>query len=359
MSQVNWGIVGAGNIAGSFVSDLLVNNSTDGEFVHRVVSIGCSSIEKGRAFIEKHGIVADKNGGYSVVAQLYDEFYQNPDIDVVYVASPHQFHKTQVIAALNNGKHVLVEKPICLTEKDTQELVDLAKSKSLFLMEAVWTRFFPLILQLKHLIFEKKVLGDLIRLFVDFSYDAQVSSLPPTSRVRDINLGASALLDIGVYSITYARVLLDQQLGKNHKKFGVKSFLNIDPIDKVDHSGSFLIHYADGIQAILTCNELSNGMKPFLRLEGTEATVEIYAENPACPLKSVITFNDNREPITYHTDATYKGFIYEANAVARDITTGKSQNDLMPNDESLLVMNIMDNIRYENNFRFPQEEGSK
>lgn len=356
MSTINWGILGAGNISSQFVHDLAVNNSdANSEIKHIVQSIGSSSEAKGSQFVAQN-ITPEQNHGVKAVSQSYDEFFANPLVDVVYIGTPHTVHKEQVIRALENDKHVLVEKPMTVNAKDARELFDLAKAKGKFLMEAVWTRFFPSVQLIRKYIFEDKVLGDVHKLNADFSMDMGISSLPTSSRARDINLGAGATLDIGIYSVTYGRILLDDKIGKQATKFQTKSFLTIDLTDKVDHISTIIIQYENGKQGILTSSNLTNGPTSFVRLEGTKGCLEMWSDNPARPKNFKITFFDESKPaIVFEEKNDYNGFIYEANAVAKDIAAGKLESDVVPPAESLLVMDIMDKARFENGLKYPQD----
>ena len=277
-------------------------------------------------------------------------------MDIIYIGTPHPLHKEQVTKGLNHGKHILCEKPFTLNAKDAQELINLAKEKNLYLLEGVWTRFFPSIAKLKELIFEKKALGDINRLVMDFSFDADLANLPETSRIRSNELGGGALLDIGVYNLTYTRILLDNKLGKNATKFDLKSFQTIDPKDKVDFTSSMLVKYENGKQAVLTCSNHVPRPEPYLRLDGTKGYLEMFSENPACPKKFKVTFKDGNDPIEYEDTSGYKGFIYEANACFEDITNGRIESDVMPHDETMLVMNIMDDIRKESGLRYAPDD---
>ncbi|CUM48106.1 uncharacterized protein AC631_03553 [Debaryomyces fabryi] len=355
--NINWGILGAGNISSQFVHDLCLSNEKgDNEVKHIVRSIGTSSKTKGQAFIDSNCIKSNNNEGIIPDLQTYDEFFTNDQIDVVYVGTPHPLHKHQVIQALENNKHVLCEKPFTINSADANEIIQLAKKKNRFLMEAVWTRFFPSITLLKKYIFEDKLLGKINRLFVDFAYDADIENLPVTSRLRDIKLGGGSLLDIGIYSITYARILLDDKVGIQATEFDTKSFLTLDPIDKVDYTSSILMKYVDGKQGILTCSNYTDGQEPFLRLEGSKGTLEMWATNPARPKKFRITFKDSSDPIEYEDNSAFNGFIHEADAVARNIILGKLENDTMPLSETLLVMKIMDTVRAENGLEYPEDK---
>lgn len=357
-SKLNWGILGAGNIAGQFTRDLVLNNKDDSaKFKHIIAAIGLLDQAKGEKFVLDNGIEGEGNCNIAPKIQLYDAFYTNPDIDVVYIATPHVFHKEQVTKAILAGKNVLCEKPMTVNRKDAADLVALARKHKRYLLEGVWTRFFPAVEALKKLVFEDKAIGEVNRLFVDFAYNGDVATLPVSSRVRDVKLGAGCLLDIGIYSLTWARLLLDQQSGEGHKKFNVVSSLYLDPQDKVDHKAAFIIQYADGLQAICTLSELSDGRQPFGRLEGSEGHIEAFAANPACPKKFEVHFRDEkRKTVTFETKTDYLGFLYEANAVAEDLLAGRLENDLMPHDETLLMMQVMDKIRMDNGLQYPQDE---
>lgn len=350
---VKWGILGAGNISGLFVYDLLLSNKL-GESTHIIASIGSSLKEKGRQFVEKHQIVPENNQNYIVKAQTYEEFFANPDVQVVYIGTPHTFHKKQVHQALQHGKHVVCEKPFTVTGKESREIFQYAQTKNLLVMEAVWTRFFPSIAEAKKLVFQEKILGEVHRLHADFSYNGDIYNVPASSRARDINLAAGATLDIGIYPLTYGRILLDEKLGES-TPFEVKSFLSLDPVDGVDHLSTILLKYKNGKQAILTSSEYVDGPNPFLRLEGTKGYLEMYSENPAQPKKFKVVFKDGTDPIEYVDESDYIGFIHEANAAAAAIENGRMEAELIPWMETQLVMDTMDKVRWENGLYYSGE----
>lgn len=354
MVTLNWGILGAGNISGQFVHDLLLNNTKETGFKHVIKSIGCSSTAKGEEFLAKNNFKESNNEGVTPKVQGYQDFYSNKDIDIVYVGTPHVFHKEQVIECLNHDKHVLCEKPFTINEKDSKELFDLAAKKNKFLMEAVWTRFLPIIDQLKLKIFQDKVIGDVFRVFADFSYDADLDNCPEDSRVRNSKLGGGALLDIGIYSITYGRILLDEKLGADHAPFDLTSAVVVDSTDNVDYNTSILMKYNTGKIGILTCSNYAETLKPFARVDGTKGYIELYAENPA-RLRSFKVFLKSGETYEIKDDEPYNGFIHEANAVAQDIADGKTLNAVVPPEETLLMMNIMDRVRAAHDFKYPME----
>lgn len=352
-----WGIIGAGNISGQFVHDLLIN-IREGEKTHVITSVGCSNIGKGTAFLQEHKVSASTNQGVEPKVESYVETYANPEVDVIYIGTPHSFHKEQALQCLAHGKHVVCEKPFTVTGAEAREVFEYAKLKNLLVMEAMWTRFFPAVKMMRELIFQKKVLGDVHRLQADLSQAFGVADLPPTSRLRNIDLAGGATLDMGIYPLTYARILLDEGIGKTATPFETKSFMTIDEIDGVDHVASILLKYKNGKHAIITSSNHVLGPQPFLRLEGTKGTLKMYAENPAMARHFKIEFNDNSEPIEFEEDNDYYGFIYEANAASNAIKNGQTQAAEIPWDETLLVMDTMDKVRHENGFYYPVEKTS-
>ncbi|KAF3988217.1 hypothetical protein FT663_03531 [Candidozyma haemuli var. vulneris] len=349
---MKWGILGAGNIAGKFVKDLLLDES---DYNHTIVAIGSSSDDKAREFSESNGITAEKNHGVVPKFQSRSDLLKNPDVDIVYVASPHVFHEGQVLEALKNKKHVLCEKPFTVTAEQSRRVFEAASEAGVFVMEAVWTRFIPAVLKAKEWVFKDKLIGDVKRLIGDFSMDLDLDNLPVSSRGRDIQLAAGATLDVGIYPLTYSRILLDDKLGKEATPFDVKSFLTLDDTDKVDHLSSILIKYENGKQGIATSSNYTAGPEQFLRLEGTKGSLEMYG-NPAAP-KHVKAFSQDGKLIKEHLDKdSFAGFIHEANAAADAIKAGKTQSDSIPWEETLLMMDLMDKVRWENNFYYPGEK---
>lgn len=356
--SLRWGILGAGKISGQFVHDLLVSIE-EGEKTHIITSVGSRDEKKGHEFVEKHGITAEANLGYLPKVQDYEGLYTNPDVDVVYIGTPHNFHKEQVLSVLEHGKHVVCEKPFTVTSDEAREIFEAAKLKNLLVMEAMWTRFFPAVSMMKKHIFEDKVLGDVYRLVADLSLNFDIKNMPPSSRIRNINLAGGTTLDMGIYPLTYARILLDQGTGKNAMPFEHKAFLTLDPTDGVDHLSTILLKYKDGKHAILTSSNLVDGPSPFLRLEGSEGVLTMYADNPAKARHFKIEFKDGRDPIEFEEKNNYIGFIHEANAAFKAIQEGKTQVSEIPWDETLLVMETMDKVRHDNGLYYPGEERTK
>lgn len=341
-STLNWGILGAGNISGQFVRDLLEDNDVK---AHRVVAVGSLNVEKAADFVKRH-IAPKRNNGCA--AQSYDDFFRNPEIDIVYIGTPHSFHKAQAIAALESGKHVLCEKPFTVTAAEAREVFGVAKKCGKFAMEAVWTRFLPAVLAARSLVFEGK-LGTVHRVTADFSFNADIKSWAKLSRARDINLAAGATLDVGIYLLTYGRLFLDQN---GNTPFEVKSFLSLDKEDGVDHLSTILMRYENGSQCVATSSNLVNGPQPFLRVEGDEGVLEMHSENPAGPKYLKVTGKYSSD---FKDEGRHIGFIHEANAAAAAIGAGQLECDLMPWHETVLMMETLDKVRHENGLFYKME----
>lgn len=352
--MLRWGILGAGGISGKFVDDLISNNKQGTKYKHQVVSIGSSSTTKGEKFIKEHGITAEFNYGFECISENYEAFYKDTEIDVVYVGTPHPFHVEQVKQCLNNGKHVLCEKPFVINAKEAKELKELAKAKNLFLMEAVWTRFIPVVQQLQSLLFEKKILGDLKTLMCNFSFLVDKTKVPLDHRMRKHELAGGTLLDIGIYCITYARLLLDTKLGADHTDFSLKSQLTMDEEDNVDFASSILMLYDNGTHAVLTTSLYRDIPidEAYLTLQGTKGSVQMFARNMAKPDLIKIVTNDGETIELKDDNSVYNGMIYEANAVYDDIALKLIEDKTIPLDETILVMEIMDSVREANGFKY-------
>lgn len=269
--------------------------------------------------------------------------YADPGVDIVYIGTPHVFHKESCLAAIAAGKHVLCEKPMAINEREVNEMIAAAKEKGVFLMEAVWTRFFPLVLKLQHLLHKEKVIGDISRMFCDFGLDINVASLPPTHRLKDLKLGGGALLDLGVYPLMFSSIVLDEHVGSRASNPEVTSSLLV--IDGVDYDDVIVLKYPDnGRMAILTASMRGKSGENFLRIEGTGGTIVV--SGPAASVPKHITISSKAEgERVLDFEHEGMGFYFEADAVAADIMTGRKENEIMPLAESVRMIRIMDEIR--------------
>ena len=361
LPTVRWGIVATGMISSWFVEDLVLPRK-DAKAKHIIQSIGSSSVQKGKDFVAKH----IPNISPTIYGS-YEEVYADPDVDVVYIGTPHAFHKKNCLDAIAAGKNVLCEKAFTLNARDAEEVVAAAKAKGTFLMEAMWTRFKPLMQTLQKMLHQDKVIGDVHRTFCDFGLQLDVASLPPESRYKDPALGAGSLLDIGIYALTWGLVSLDPGLGVESEMPEVLAQQTLS--DGVDLSSSMLLFFpSTGRQGIITSTTNIETMPSFCRIEGSTGYITVDGPAPSSP-HSLTVFSkrggfspDNTPGEESVVKATVKldlqggrGFFWEADAVALDIAAGRKENAVMPFAETVRVMKIMDNIRRQGGARFPQD----
>lgn len=265
-----------GLIASWFCQDLVLPRK-DAKAKHIIQAIGSSSLQKGKDFVAKHVPQTPPTLNSS-----YEEVYADPEVDVVYIRTPHAFHKKNCLDAIAAGKNVLCEKAFTLNAKDAAEVIAAAKAKGVFLMEAMWTRFTPLMQTLQKMLHEEKVIGDVHRTFCDFGLDLDIPSLPAESRYKDPALGAGSLLDIGIYSLTWGLVSLDHGKGATSEMPTVLAQQSLS--HGVDVSSSILLFFpSTGRQGIITLTTNIKTAPSFCRIEGTNGHIIINGPAPSMP----------------------------------------------------------------------------
>ena len=312
---LRWGLIGSGLIATAFAADLSVTDSG------RAVAIGSRSQESADRFADKFGI-PNRHASYEALVS-------DPEVDVVYVATPHPLHHPNALLALRAGKPVLVEKSFTMNAAEARELVAVARAERLFLMEAMWTRFLPHVARIRRLIADG-ALGDIVTVMADHG---QWFPKDPSFRLFAHELGGGVLLDCGVYPVSFASMVL----GKPDQILGLVT----PAFTGVDGQTSMLFGYSSGAQAVLTCT--SSAVTPVrAAIVGTEARIEIdslfYA--PSC----FTLIRRDGEATRFEPPATGKGLHYEADEVARCLRAGLLESPLMPLDESISIMETMDTV---------------
>lgn len=370
-----------------FVQDLLAARP-NAPARHMIVALGSSSLEKGNAFVDKVWEKTPEQPRPQVYAD-YHGVYNDPNVDIVYVGTPHSLHKKNCLDAIATGKHVLCEKPFTINEKEAQEVVDGARRGGVFIMEgkltfsrvlcghgdtdsrlAVWTRFFPLFKALHEEIMVKKSIGEVQRFFIDFGNKMPLETLPPDSRLKDPALGAGALLDIGVYALTYASIILGEwTVGKQHPEVA-KVVSSLDIVNGIDEANVVVLEYRSGTAsakktAICTSTFRYRGAEDFARIEGSKGSITIFGLAASVPGGFRVVEGsrpgsgepDERSERTFTVEkpAGTTGFFWEADAVAEDIANGRTENATMPLDETLRMMRLMDGIRREAGLRYPHD----
>ena len=321
---VRWGILATGKIARAFVRDVGGLNECD------VRAVGSRSQESADAFAEAHGI-ATAHGDYRSLVE-------DPDVDVVYVASPHSMHREHVELAFAAGKAVLCEKALTLNAADAELLVASAREKGLFLMEAMWMRCDPLIRRLQQLV-AAGVLGEVRQVRADLGF---VVDRPPTDRLLDPALGGGALLDMGIYPLTFAQLFLGEPTT-------IAAAANLSPAG-VDLDVALSLGYASGATAALTTTmtawsprnasiATSRGRVdlPAGFHHPGSVTWSSYSTDPGARGASRVEEISEPSPV--------RGYAHEALEVVRCLRRGETESPLMPLEESLAMMRQMDRIR--------------
>lgn len=316
------------------------------------MAVGSSSLEKAEKFVADN---LTKNKSATAYAN-YEGVYNDPNVQAVYIGTPHTVHKKNALDAIAAGKHVLCEKPFTLNGKDAKEIFDAAKAKGVFVMEAVWTRFFPLVKEMHRLLYDEKVIGNITRSYAEY-HIADFDTMDPQFRLKNPALGGGALLDIGIYTITWTRLALDANVGeKAAKSSWISSQVLADGVDCL--SSGIATYPEDRKQGVWACGLYQNFSREVIRVDGKLGTLTVMGKHHACPQWLHVEFHDkSKDSINYHPEKLGFGFYWEADAVAIDINNGKLQNEeTMPWKETLAVMEIMDNARKSSGLVYEQEK---
>ena len=314
-SPVRWGILGTGGIADSFAADLRLTGSGT------AVAVGSRSRESADRFADRFGIARRHASYESLVA--------DPDVDVVYVATPHPMHHGNAILALRAGKHVLVEKPFTVSAAEAREVVDVARNHGLFAMEAMWTRFLPHVAVIRDWL-ALGLLGDIVTVTADhgqwFTQDAGFRLFAP-------ELGGGALLDLGVYPVSFASMVL----GPPSRIVSLS-----DPaFTGVDAQTSMLFGYDSGAQAVLSCT-LRAKSPTRAAIVGTDGRIEVEGDFYAPAAVTLVPRNGAATRVASVHEG--RGLRHEADEVARRLAAGDLESPLMPLDETISIMETMDAV---------------
>jgi predicted dehydrogenase len=310
---LRWGIMGTGGIAGAFAEDLKLTGSGV------VAAVGSRTAESARAFAEQRGIPT-RHGSYEALAN-------DPDVDIVYVATPHPLHHGNARLALEAGKPVLVEKPFTMNAEEARDLVALARERDLFLMEAMWTRFLPHIRHVRELL---PSLGDVVTVTADHG---QWFAEDPAFRLFAPGLGGGALLDLGIYPVSFASMVL----GAPDRVAAMVT----PAFTGVDAQTSMLFGYASGAQAVLSCT-LSAVSPTTASIVGTDARIEIDGPFYAPASFTLVPREGERCRFEYLDEG--RGLRHQADEVARLLAAGETESALMPLDETVAIMTTMDRV---------------
>jgi predicted dehydrogenase len=325
VNAVRWGIIGTGNIARKFAKGLAVLSDA---ILLAVASRNPRTAEEfARAF--------NVPRRYSP----YEAMLQDPDVDVVYVATPHSFHKENTIMCLEAGKPVLCEKPFTINAQEAEEVIAVARQRGLFLMEAMWTRFLPMMVKIREML-EQGSIGEVQMLIADFGERVQFD---PKSRLFDPHLGGGALLDLGVYPISLASMIFGPPAR-------VTSLAQLGET-QVDEQEGMVFHYDGGQMAVLYASVRVRTPQEAI-IVGTNGRIRVHAPWWAPNQFTISTPKTDTDMIVPFAG---NGYNYEAKEVMACLRAGKTESPIMSLDETLSIMRTMDELRAQWGMRYPQE----
>ncbi|TFK51740.1 NAD-binding protein [Heliocybe sulcata] len=355
--ELKWGIIATGRISGDFVKDLLVDPKTRDvhDVTHKVVAIGSRSVDSAQKFIETY-IGGDK----SVKAYgSYQGVYDDPNVDAIYIGTPHTSHYENARDGILAKKHVLCEKPVTSNAAELRSLLDLAKENKVFFMEALWTRFQPLTREVRR-IADSGVLGEPVLMHADLAFDANIDNIPKTHRMLDPNLGGGALLDLGPYPMIWAIVGLYEHPSNGFAgPSSVSGAMVKTPITGVDSATSWTLTFDKSgmqAQANLTVSMVIPSNQPGVTIRYRKGVIKV-ASPIFCPKWFEVQYFDDNGNVWKEEKRTYEyvgsGWHFEADEVARCVREGKLQSDLWGWDKSLLEMETFDEVRKQGGYVYP------
>jgi predicted dehydrogenase len=327
MDKIRWGILGTGNIATRFAEGLMALPDAE------LVAVGSRS----QSSVDSFGYEFDVPHRHASYAALADD----PDVDVVYVATPHPFHREHSILCLEGGKPVLCEKPFAINASEAEDVITLAREKGLFLMEAMWTRFLPLLVEVRELLAEGAI-GEVRALFADFGFR---TAFDPQSRLFDPHLGGGALLDVGVYPVSLASMVF----GAAPSRINGMAHLGQTGVDE---QSAVILGYDQGQLAILAA-AVRTEMPQEAVLIGTEGQIRIHT--PWWRPTTLTLSRAGQEDESLHLPYEGNGYNYEAAAVMDCLRAGRTESDVMGLDETLAIIQTLDRIRAQWGLRYPME----
>lgn len=314
--KIKWGILSTGNIAGLFAEGLKYVKDAE------LVAVASREESKAKAFADRFQI--PKYYG------SYEQLANDSNVDVIYVATPHNLHCENTLLCLEHGKHVLCEKPFAVNTGQVKRMIDLASRKKLFLMEALWSRFLPGIIKTKELI-NSGIIGDIRIMKVDFGISPVFD---PKHRLFNPELIGGSLLDLGIYPVFLTLFLL----GKPESINAVASI----GATGVDYSCSFTFQYKNDLMSVMYSTAIAR----------TATVAEIYGNQGDIvfdnfwftPVNFTLKMKDGKSEKT-NFNFVGNGYNYEAEEVVKCLQSGKTQSELMSWDRSLELIEVLDTIR--------------
>jgi predicted dehydrogenase len=323
---IRWGILGTGGIARAFASALM---DTPGA---QLAAVGSRSMASAQAFAGDFGSPRCY-GSYQALADA-------PEIDIIYIGTPHPLHAQNALMALDGGKAVLCEKPFTMNLREAGQVVARARAKRLFLMEAMWTRFMPALAEVRNII-DSGLLGTINQVHADFGFAA---TCDPEHRVNQRDLGGGALLDLGIYPLSIACALLGPVEAVQAQAMLSDGGIDLTTGWSMKHAGGALSICSCSLRARSPCE---------LTVSGTLGSVRMDAMFHLA--KSITLTLADGVKRTIATPFLGNGYVHEAIEAGRCLRAGLTESPHMLHDDTLALMRLLDTIRAQIGVSYPAD----
>ncbi len=371
-TTIKWGIMATGGIAQTFTKDLLIDPSTrDASDIHHTAIAVASSSSKSSAekFISE--IVAPKQTDPKCTAYgSYAELVKDNSVEIIYVATPHSHHFQNVMLCLEAGKNVLCEKAFTVNAEQAKILYKTAKEKKLFLMEAVWTRYFPLSIAVRNHIMDGDI-GEVLRVSSDLSIGNQPEGWDVGHRMVNKDLAGGCLLDLGIYSLTWVFQTMWHTLKPDLQKEKPKvvgTIMTPEPRTGADEMTTMLLEFPKSTptgmtkaQAVATTAmrvtfdpDGKNSAGPAVRVQGTKGELQVFGPIYRPTRYRLIPNSGEIKDETFEFPGSGHGMFWEADEAGRCLRDGKLESQGLSWDESTLIMEIMDQARSQGGLSYPE-----
>lgn len=327
MNKIRWGILGCGRIAGKFAGDLLQVEDAE------LIAVASRDYEKAAAFAKDHSA---KN-----IHGSYEALVNDPEVDVIYVATPHSHHHEHTLLCLRHNKPVLCEKAFAINTRQAREMITEARNRKVFLMEALWSKFLPHYQKVLQMINEGK-LGKLRSIQVNFGFKPPE---PPAQRIYDPALGGGTLLDIGIYNI----FLVSSILGKPD---AIQAFMTRAGTG-VDEQLAVQFLYNDGTLAQML-SSFSSNLSTDANIAGDKGRIHLTSRfyEPSTTIEYYPDKMDSLELIPFHKEAGW-GYQFQVRHVHDCLRKGLTESPVMSHADTLQQMELMDNVRQIVGLKYP------
>ncbi|MBD2843887.1 Gfo/Idh/MocA family oxidoreductase [Paenibacillus sp. IB182496] len=308
--------MGAGNISRKFAKDLAYAEGAE------LTAVASQTLEKAEKFAAELSIPRAYGS--------YEEFLKDDNVDIVYIGTLHPMHLEGILQCLRAGKAVLCEKPFTMNAEEAAEAVRVAREHDTFLMEAMWTRYLPPLVQARQWIEAGKI-GEVVQVHANFGFNAGWN---PGGRLLDKKLGGGALLDAGIYPVSFASMIFGRQPDR------ISSTAHLGETG-VDERFSALFEY-DGGQTALLSGAVRLRLSNNAYVYGTEGFIHLpnFLFGPSATLHA-----NGEEPVVFDEPREANGYNFEAEEAMRCLREGRKESAIMPLDETQAVMQTLDTLR--------------